>query len=164
MTLEFHKSILIDPGLVQVLERFKNTEYCWVSCSRDKGSVRDEVIRLQKTLKGLKLGSVRVIGIGRVYEADESSKRVQVMAVVVINVLKGSGNTLAAFAQRMCELARPNGFPFMLHRLCAGPAELIEVATGKSLGDYGRIEEAIPEFFALAGGNRFELKLIDRLF
>jgi hypothetical protein len=122
------------------------------------------VLRLQKTLKGLKLGSVRVIGIGRVYEADESSKRVKIMAVVVINVLKGSGDTLPAFAESMCELAQPTVFPFMLHRLCTGPAELIEVATGKSLGVYWRIEEAFPEFFALAGGDGFELELIDRLY
>ena len=164
MPLEFPKSILIDPGLVQVLENFENTEYCWISAWQDQESARDEVIRLQKTLKGLKLGSVRVIGIGRIYEADDSSRRVKIMAVVVFNVLKGSGDTLPAFAKRMCELAQPTVFPFMLHRLCTGPAELIEVATGKSLGVYRRIEEAVPEFFALAGGDGFELELIDRLF
>ena len=161
MTLEFHKSILVDPGLVQVLEHFENTEYCWISCSRDKGSARDEVIRLQKTLKGLKLGSVRVIGIGRVYEADDSSKRVQVMAVVVINALKNSGGTLPGFAERMLEQARATSFPFMLHRLCTGPAKLIDVATGKTLGDYRRNEEAVPEFFALAGSDAVSYTHLD---
>ncbi len=73
----------------------------------------------------------------------------------------GTGQT---FAKRLREFSREADLPLILHRMRSGPVKLVDIATGKNLKQNMTFEEAIPKFFEVAGGNGFELEMLDRIY